>query len=63
MDAELTLNKKNKYAKDEKLYSIDGGATWLSYNPPIYRQGNLLEFESNDCLEMNQFPGGPEIKV
>lgn len=61
MDAE-TLKKKNKYAKEEKLYSLDGGANWLSYSPPVYRQGNLIEKESNDCLIINEVPVTPEIK-
>lgn len=30
------------YRAQEKKYSVDGGVNWLSYNPPIYRIGDLV---------------------
>ena len=38
---------KNKYAKEIKQISTDGGKTWT--NTSEYRQGKLIEESSNDC--------------
>lgn len=47
--ARLSKNGVNKYIAQEKQYSTDGGNTWHSYEPPIYRIGDLIELDSDDC--------------
>lgn len=46
-----TIIENNGYARytaQEKKYSVDG-ITWHSYDPPIYRIGDLIELNSTDC--------------
>lgn len=45
----LTDNGYAKYSQQEKKYSLDGGVTWNSYNPKVYRMGNLIDMFSTDC--------------
>lgn len=40
------------YKAQEKKYSVDGGVNWLSYNPPIYRIGDLIGYPSSICAQI-----------
>ena len=37
-----------KYYQEEKQYTLDG-ATWNSFNPPVYRKGALYASNLSDC--------------
>lgn len=39
----------DKYTKEKKQKSTDGGATWTDVTPEEYRQGTLIESDSTDC--------------
>lgn len=45
----LSNNGFAKYSCQEKKFSLDGGRTWNSYEPKVYRMGNLIEMFSTDC--------------
>ena len=38
-----------KYQKKQLYFSTDNGVTWKPYNPPVYRQGDVIETNSPDC--------------
>lgn len=40
---------KNKYQRQKRQYSNDGGQTWFDVVPANYRRGNLIEEASEDC--------------
>ena len=48
-DTDYICQNFNKYEKQQKQYSEDSGATWVDFRPPIYRAGELIEAESEDC--------------
>ena len=39
----------DKYAMQQKQVSMDNGTTWEDVTPPTYRQGSLIEQDSDDC--------------
>lgn len=39
------------YKAQEKKYSTDGGVTWKSYNPPVYRIGDLVSNEPSHLCD------------
>lgn len=53
--AKITDNGNYKFTAQELKYSIDGGMTWNSYDPPVYRIGDLVGF-STDCVGVAPFP-------
>lgn len=55
MANKITDNGGFKYSAQELKYSIDGGQTWNSYNPPVYRMGNLIGL-SAECAGVAPFP-------
>lgn len=48
-DTDYICQNFNKYEKQQKQYSVDSGETWINFNPPIYRAGDVIEYDSEDC--------------
>ncbi len=46
--AKITDNGGYKYSAQELKFSTDGGQTWNSYTPPVYRMGDLIGL-SSEC--------------
>lgn len=49
--AKITDNGGYKYTAQELKFSTDGGQTWQSYNPKVYRMGDLVGL-SSDCASI-----------
>lgn len=49
VSGEYVCAKGNKYAKEQKIASFDGGETWEAVTPAEYRRGSLIEEGSEDC--------------
>lgn len=49
MADEFVCENNNKYEKIETLKSVDGGKTYQSQKPPVYKVGNLLESNASYC--------------
>lgn len=49
VSGEYVCANGNKYAKEQKIRSFDGGETWEAVTPAEYRQGSLIEEGSVDC--------------
>ena len=47
VENEYICENHNKYAKQERYLSTDGGQTWIPLNE--FSKGNLIEEGSNDC--------------
>lgn len=46
---EYICDGNDKYTKQRKLQSTDGGQTWSGVIPEEYRKGTLIEASSSDC--------------
>ena len=44
-----------RYNAQELKFSTDGGQTWNSYDPPVYRIGDLIGL-SSECASVAPFP-------
>ena len=48
-DTDYICQNYDKYQKQKKQYSTDSGETWNDFIPPIYRAGDVIEYDSEDC--------------
>ena len=51
MASKITDNGNWKFSAQELKWSNDGGMTYNSYSPPVYRMGDLVGL-SSDCASM-----------
>lgn len=56
MATKITDNGGYKFTAQELVYSTDGGMTWNSYNPKVYRIGDLVGL-SAECQGIQPIGG------
>ena len=51
----------NKYYKQKKQQSVDGGSTWTDVLPAEYQKGDIYEYASADCGAPTPIPAGTKL--
>lgn len=52
IETDYVCEDGDKYYKEKRQKSYDGGITWVDVSPAVYRTGSLYESGSSDCSEV-----------